>query len=742
MEFAPNSRAGWQATCGVVAAIILSQASCGGGGGGAGGGSGNPPPPPEVTVTQRSGTASNGAAFAARILNIDVQDLQWDAPHGVLYASVTAQSAVRPGSIIALNPGSATIARAVSVTGASILRISDGAEYLYAGFFEPGTVVRYALPDLRSDATLTLGTSAGNGSPLYAQDVDVHPTQPRTVAIATGDRLTSPHMQGPVVYDDAVARPQKTIGFGTATIEWDAAGTTLSGYSNEGNGKDMYVFDVDSAGVRIRDGWFHGVMGTGTMALAGDQYFTSGGEVLRASDWLRAGVYVTPFDCLFAHPESGATLVFALCGSEQNTTSELVVHAFDLKKFQQVATARITNLQTFTGQLLTSMVRYGSNGLAFMTPGRQLVLLEGDFLSSMTQEQRPAPVVQTITSTGVSDEGAAFTLREVSVDAYDVAYDRARARLYLSAPGHARYGANSIIVLNPQSGAFENLRAIGSEPNSLALSAGDEYLYVGIDGSSAVKRILLDTWQVDAVLDLGRATLAPHFAREIVVAPATPGTVAVARSFPLEFYTTPSNGIVVFDGAAQRPRVAGNGSVDEPNGPRSTTIQWGADADTLYGGNTETSEAQFSRYSAPAEGPLFDAEYGTIHAKRFIYMNERFYLSSGAVLEATTGAVVQPSPLGFGDAGQIAIDVHNNTAYFVKQIRPGSETPRYEIHVVTLDTMILRDVLRLVPGPRQDRGQKPFQLVRWGHDGLALLIGHDQPGVAHLLLVNGPAVQP
>jgi hypothetical protein len=100
--------------------------------------------------------------------------------------------------------------------------------------------------------------------------------------------------------------------------------------------------------------------------------------------------------------------------------------------------------------------------------------------------------------------------------------------------------------------------------------------------------------------------------------------------------------------------------------------------------------------------------------------------------------VLQPSPLDF-DTGPIAIDQARNRVYFVNQIRLG-DTPRYEIHVVTLSTMQRRDILDLRPSPREDRLQTPFQLARWGMDGLALLIEHDRPGIAHVLLIDGPAV--
>jgi hypothetical protein len=260
-------------------------------------------------------------------------------------------------------------------------------------------------------------------------------------------------------------------------------------------------------------------------------------------------------------------------------------------------------------------------------------------------------------------------------------------------------------------------------------------LDVGTDGSSAVQRIRLDTWRVDATLELGRGPLAPHYARQILAAPGSPRTVGVARSYPFALFSPSSTGIVVFDDAVQRLRVAG----DLDNGPLSTIIQWGANAGTIYGANTETSDAQYSRYVVDQAGPLFDSElYGAVSAKRFAYLNGRFYESNGQVLDSSTGSVLQPSPLDF-DTGPIAIDQARNRVYFVNQIRLG-DTPRYEIHVVTLSTMQRRDILDLRPSPREDRLQTPFQLARWGMDGLALLIEHDRPGIAHVLLIDGPAV--
>jgi hypothetical protein len=738
----------------LLGALLGMQACGGGSGNGPTGPGGRPPPPPpppapppgQPTVLTTAGMATNGAGYRLRILNLAGHGLEWDAGRGLVFASLTNASVVRPGEIVALDPVQARIVHAVRPdVAATRLRLSGGGGYLYASHPGNGTIVRYLPGTLDPDNTIRLGfTIQPGGSPLYANDLAPHPREPRTLAIALADPEIHPKMRGPVVYDDDVPRPLTGQTHSTWGVAWNADGSRLYGFTEEQSPSSVIRFSVDQDGLTAETGWTRGLQNSASaLNLVGEYLHSNVGEVLREHDMHRAGEYTTPWSCLFALPEEGATMMFALCGADDDDEVEtaLVVHAFNAETFQRIGKATIRGLNRFTSGFLLGFTRWGESGLAFVTPGNQLVLIDGQFVTSMTQETRPAPVVETRAVNAQSSSGKAFTYREVALDANDMVYDRSRGRIYLSSPGRAEYAPQAILSLDPVTGLFDGPRPVGSEPNTLILAGEGEYLYVGTDGSSSVARVRLDTWQRDATLELGRESSGrAHLARQIFPAPGAPRTVVVARTTAggLQGITTPGNGFVVFDDALQRPRSGGDTMFE--NGPRTTVVQWGSDANTIYGGNTETSNNFYSRYLVDEDGPLFQFMYGAIAAHNFVYRNGRFHESHGRVLDADSGVTLLEAPRSYTSFyGGFYIEESLNRAYFVEQIR-GSTRQSYRVHIHQLDTMTLLDSIRMDAAPRGDNGQSPVRLIRWGEDGVAVLVGHFRAGNSHLLLAHGPAV--
>jgi len=75
-------------------------------------------------------------------------------------------------------------------------------------------------------------------------------------------------------------------------------------------------------------------------------------------------------------------------------------------------------------------------------------------------------------------------------------YNAVNGLLYLSIPATvgAPYG-NSIVSMDPATGALGTPIPVGSEPNKLALTSDGKYLWVGLDGASGVRKVDLTTNQ-------------------------------------------------------------------------------------------------------------------------------------------------------------------------------------------------------------------------------------------------------
>lgn len=730
----------------------LSLAACGGGGGGDNGGNPAPPPPPPpvLEIVRFNGVATNGAAFQARILNLAAHGLAWDASHQLIYAAVPSTSAIHPRTVTALDPVAESIESSVAIDGGdpTVIRITDDASRLYVAVPVTSEVLRFALPGLNGRFSIALGApTVGAVGPLYANDIATRPGKPGTIAVAVGDSGST--WQAVAVFDGAVQRANRSID-PIRAVAWSDSGSGLFGLST--NSALLFRYDVDSSGPVLVEGVTYAMLENAAgLAATNGRLQSNIGDTIDAMTLERTGWYPTPFPCLFATPPQGEQLVFALCGSDADPGGTLEVLSFDSQTFRQVARATIPGLDLGSGGFLRSHIRWGADGLAFMTPGNQMVLLNGPFVTSTAAAVVAAPNTSILTNAGISNAGRPFRVREMRIGAYDVVADDVRGRLYLSLGGQSTYETNSIAVMNPVSGRLLDTLSVGSDPNSLAITPDSEYLYVGIDGASSIRRIRLADRVVDATLRLGRdPRMAPYFARQIFTAPSAPRTVGVARSFPLDFFTTPADGVTVFDDATQRGEVGGRVGSDEPvsypNGPTTTFFQWGPDASTIYGVNADTTGCESSVYSVDSDGLHY--QRGTQDAcffnSPFVHVQGLLYSAQGAtfqpdpmtMLSQVNHGVSTPGGASLGDF-MVHYDGGSDRLFYFANSGNG-ETLAFWLFIVQRGENTPRDVLMFRPALEpMFTTPRPYAMARWGVDGIAV-----QLATGRLLLFDGEAIRP
>ena len=104
-----------------------------------------------------------------------------------------------------------------------------------------------------------------------------------------------------------------------------------------------------------------------------------------------------------------------------------------------------------------------------------------------------AEIVQSISTAQNSPIGLVALVQEISnVPANDVVYDSARSFLYASVGASGGASANSILAINVPAGTVAASIPVGSLPNKLAISADNQFLYVGLDDVGTVRRIDLN----------------------------------------------------------------------------------------------------------------------------------------------------------------------------------------------------------------------------------------------------------
>jgi hypothetical protein len=327
----------------------------------------------------------------------------------------------------------------------------------------------------------------------------------------------------------------------------------------------------------------------------------------------------------------------------------------------------------------------------------------------------PATITVNYTITDTVSGPAGYTTRLSAARANDAAWDATRGVLYLSVPSDAPERAATITEFNPVTGAFGASVAAGTEPNLLAISDNDQYLYVADKAQGEIRRFTLGPLAPDITIPLGNDTqhpsAYPHVAWDLAVAPAQPRVIAVQRQI-LQF--SPGNrGAVVFDDAVARPAIWDSGNY----------LQWGADATRLY------SSGQIA--SVDAGGAATLANYPGVSG-HIALVGGRMFGDFGQVTEVATATSLGPIVLDGAyqniaadrTLGRVYLLTHAPTNYGITQIESYDAATLTRIGIGRLPVFAIPS-------------NNPARATRFGADGLAIVTDSH-----HVVLVKGPLIAP
>ena len=292
-----------------------------------------------------------------------------------------------------------------------------------------------------------------------------------------------------------------------------------------------------------------------------------------------------------------------------------------------------------------------------------------------------------------------------------LAYNAKDGMLYASVPGYAGPGlANSVVAINPTTGAIARTIPVGSEPDKLSISDSGTVLYVSLDGAAAVKQIDLTgaTPSLEFPLgeyDFNQTYSYPITASSVAALPGEPNSVAVLES---------NADVVVYDSGVARQKTAALGGYFNQN-PGS--LSFGPSAGTLYSttrGLTKLSlDSTGFTSTSTFTGPYF--AYSSIQ-----YDAGNVYFNDGAVLNATTGAQVGQFYTSGTHlaAGPIVSDSTLGRAWILPQ---NALTPEDTNQILAFDETTLKQVGAIVLVGTSVSGPNlgAVNLVRWGQNGLA-----------------------
>jgi hypothetical protein len=196
------------------------------------------------------GTSSMAfAQLQVNTLNLTTNDLVYDSVTNKIYASIPSANGSNGNSIGIINPNTYLLENTIFIgSEPTILAISDNGQYIYSGFSGSSTVRRFDVASQTAGLQFSLGSDSSTGS-YYAEDIEVMPSQPTTIAISRKNNGFSPRHEGVVIYDNNVMRPTTTPDHtGSNRIEFTSQ-NSLIGYNNETTEFGIRRLSVNSSGV-------------------------------------------------------------------------------------------------------------------------------------------------------------------------------------------------------------------------------------------------------------------------------------------------------------------------------------------------------------------------------------------------------------------------------------------------------------------------------------------------------------
>jgi len=209
--------------------------------------------------------------------------------------------------------------------------------------------------------------------------------------------------------------------------------------------------------------------------------------------------------------------------------------------------------------------------------------------------------------------------------------------LYVTVPGSAGtpYG-NTVVSVDPETGNIGTPIAVGSEPNRIAVTDDGKYLWIGLDGASAVRRVDLTANKPDIQFSIAGNNTGwyanPATVQAIAALPGSDTAVVVGTNGT--GYSGNSNTIAIYDSGVLRGTAIQN-FVPYALQVNGTTSEVYAAANNTYAVYTYSSGGLTQKGTTATNGT-----YTTYNVDDLQVAGGRTYTDLGGVYDAEAGALL------------------------------------------------------------------------------------------------------
>lgn len=179
----------------------------------------------------------------------------------------------------------------------------------------------------------------------------------------------------------------------------------------------------------------------------------------------------------------------------------------------------------------------------------------------------------------------AQTVRSIPARANKLLFDQKRHKLYATVKSTDASYPNCLIKIDPITAMVEDTLYVGSDPTCMDITKDTNYIYVGLNGASFIKRVDLNSFQVDQTIALGSSiTYGPLYAADIAASSFSSDIVIVSRK---RTSVTPTfEDVVAFKKGVLLPARVSSSTCD--------VIESEKDTNLVFGFNTTSTSNTFS----------------------------------------------------------------------------------------------------------------------------------------------------
>jgi hypothetical protein len=319
-----------------------------------------------------------------------------------------------------------------------------------------------------------------------------------------------------------------------------------------------------------------------------------------------------------------------------------------------------------------------------------------------------------------------YTVSMIAIQANDLVWDPQHSVIYAAVAAASTTRANTVVALDPATGAVTGSVSPGNEPGRLAISDDGTELYVGLRIVGSIQRFSLPSLTPDLNISLDSIpVLGQLYAYDLAVLPGNPRSTAVSlasRGWPPAISNSSEGGVALFDDATMRPNVAD--SFNTAGGGGTSFVAWGPSSTTLYG----TGTAGFQSFGADAGGLTPNGIVAPTVGGRLQYLSGKVYTDNGQIVDVSSGAIVGTLPSSIYRHRAIP-DGPLSRIFSLDD--SGSQSA---INIFSLSTYAPIKSFQILGAALAPYGTPSF--ITWGTNGIAYTASNGQ-----IVIVSGPYLQ-